>query len=60
MAQCACDLVQALETAMEAAQHPPKGGLLATLSLLGKPESQQSLYFLLKVGEALSRARSGR
>ncbi len=61
MAQCATDLVQALETASaEVAQNPPKGGLMATVSLMGKPESQQSLYFLLKMGEALSNARKGR
>ena len=61
MAQCACDLVDAFETASaETAKNPPKGGLMSTVSLLGKPESQQSLYFLLKIGEALSNARSGR
>lgn len=61
MAQCAVDLVEALEIAKtETAQNPPKGGLLATVSLMSKPESQQSLYFLLKMGEALSRGRGGR
>ena len=60
MAQCATDLVQALETAgEEVAKNPPKGGLMSTVSLMSQPESQQSLYFLLKMGEALSKARSG-
>ena len=61
MAQCATDLVQALETATaEVAKNPSKGGLMSTVSLLSKPESQQSLYFLLKLGEALSNARNER
>ena len=59
--QCVGDLVSALESASEAVgDNPQKGGLMATLSLLGRPESQQSLYFLLKMGEALSIARSKR
>jgi uncharacterized protein YjgD (DUF1641 family) len=61
LAQCCTDLVQALETAtVESKNNPPKGGMLATLSLLGKPELQQSLYFLLKMGESFSRTRCGR
>jgi uncharacterized protein YjgD (DUF1641 family) len=60
MARCSTDLIEAFETAkVETAQNRPKGGLLATMSLLGKPESLRSLYFLLKVGESLSRARNG-
>ena len=59
--QCVGDVMGALESASEAAAgNPQKGGLMATLSLLGKPESQRSLYFLLKMGEALSAARSKR
>lgn len=45
---------EALEVAAaEAADVPAKGGLFATLTLLSKPEAQQSLMFLLKFGEKL-------
>jgi len=61
MQNCASDVLQALETATaETEKNDSQGGLFATMSLLGKPESQQSLYFLLKVGEALRSARSAR
>jgi uncharacterized protein YjgD (DUF1641 family) len=61
LAECAQDLVQALNSAArETAQHEAKGGMWATLAMLGKPETQQSLYFLLKMGEALRRSQEGR
>ncbi len=45
---------EALEVAAaEAANVPAKGGLLAALALLSKPEAQQSLAFLLRFGENL-------
>jgi uncharacterized protein YjgD (DUF1641 family) len=46
------------EAAAETSGPPPKGGLLATLSLLGQPETQRSLQFLLSVAGKL-RERSG-
>jgi uncharacterized protein YjgD (DUF1641 family) len=33
----------------------PKGGVLSTLSLLSKPESQKSLMFLLSLGQNLQK-----
>lgn len=54
MTQCADDVLCSLETAAaETAKAPASGGVFATLSMLSKPESQQSLQFLLKFGEAL-------
>ena len=48
----------ALDDAAEGAKAaPPRGGLMAILSMLSKPESQQSLAFLLSFGEKL-RART--
>jgi uncharacterized protein YjgD (DUF1641 family) len=41
------------EAAEEVSRQPPGGGVLATLSLLAKPESQRSLAFLLAFGEKL-------
>jgi uncharacterized protein YjgD (DUF1641 family) len=41
------------EAAAEAARSTPRGGLLATLSLLARPETQRSLGFLLNFGEKL-------
>jgi uncharacterized protein YjgD (DUF1641 family) len=46
------------EAAAETSGPPPKGGLMATLALLGQPETQQSLRFLLAVAAKL-RERSG-
>jgi uncharacterized protein YjgD (DUF1641 family) len=43
------------EAAEETARAAPKGGILATLSLLARPEAQQSLMFLLRFGEKLQR-----
>jgi uncharacterized protein YjgD (DUF1641 family) len=46
----------AVETAQGAA---PKGGLLNTLSLLSKPETQRSLAFLLSVSQKLQQRAAG-
>ncbi len=46
------------EAAAESNAIQPKGGLLATLSLLGQPETQRSLRFMLSVAGKL-RERSG-
>jgi uncharacterized protein YjgD (DUF1641 family) len=43
------------EAAEETARAAPKGGILAALSLLAKPETQRSLTFLLRFGEKLHR-----
>lgn len=45
------------EAADETAAKPPSGGMLATLSMLNRPEAQRSLQFLLAFGEKLQ-ARS--
>ena len=60
MVQTAGDILQSLESAAtETAKAPASGGLLAMVSLLSKPESQQTLQFLLKFGEGLQKAQSG-
>jgi len=41
------------EAAEETAQASPKGGLMSTISLLSKPESQKSLAFLLSFSQKL-------
>ncbi len=47
------------EAAQESAKAPtPKGGMMSTLSLLGKPETQRSLAFLLAFSAKLQ-GRSG-
>ena len=38
---------------------PPKGGMMATLSLLSKPETQRSLAFLLAFSAKLQRRSGG-
>lgn len=44
------------EAAQESLKAPaPKGGLFNTLALLGKPETQRSLTFLLDFGQRLQR-----
>jgi uncharacterized protein YjgD (DUF1641 family) len=43
------------EAAEESARTRPRGGILATLSLLARPEWQRSLMFLLSFGEKLQR-----
>jgi uncharacterized protein YjgD (DUF1641 family) len=47
------------EAAEETARVPARGGILATLSLLAKPEAQQTLTFLLRFGEKLQRRTVG-
>jgi uncharacterized protein YjgD (DUF1641 family) len=48
------------EAAQESAQAgPAKGGMMATLSLLSKPETQRSLAFLLAFSAKLERRSSG-
>jgi uncharacterized protein YjgD (DUF1641 family) len=59
VAQCADNVMMSLEqAAKESAQAPQSGGVWSTISLLAKPESQQSLQFLLKFGEVLRRAQT--
>lgn len=41
------------EAAEETARKPAKGGMLATVSMLSKPEAQKSLAFLLAFSEKL-------
>ena len=54
MAAAAENAVQALnEAAGEAPRHAPRGGILAGLTFLGKPETQRALGFLLAFGEKL-------
>lgn len=47
------------EAAAQTAQTIPRGGLLATISMLSKPEAQRSLAFLLSFGEKLQRLSAG-
>jgi uncharacterized protein YjgD (DUF1641 family) len=47
------------EAAETAKQAPPRGGVMAMLSLLSKPDSQRSLAFLLAFGEKLQRQTAG-
>jgi uncharacterized protein YjgD (DUF1641 family) len=50
----------AFEAAVEeTAQVKSRGGLLAMLALLSKPEAQRSLAFLLAFGEKLQRGATG-
>ena len=57
MTRCADDLLCSLDSAaQETAKAPASGGVFAMLSLMSKPESQQTLRFLLKFGEALHRS----
>jgi uncharacterized protein YjgD (DUF1641 family) len=53
-----CDLVTHACKAMneaseESSKVPVRGGLMATISLLSKPETQRSLYFLINFAEKL-------
>jgi uncharacterized protein YjgD (DUF1641 family) len=58
MAACADDVLRSLEGAVAATPKEPKsGGVFSTLALLSKPESQQSLQFLLNFGNALRRSQ---
>ncbi|MBV8334460.1 MAG: hypothetical protein JO358_03220 [Alphaproteobacteria bacterium] len=47
------------EAAEEAARSPPRGGLVAMLALLARPETQRSLGFLLNFGEKLRGRTAG-
>lgn len=48
------------ESAAEVAQNPAKGGLMGTIALLTKPETQRSLQFLLSfAGKLQSHAEQG-
>jgi uncharacterized protein YjgD (DUF1641 family) len=47
------------EAAEETARTAPRGGILATLSLLSRPEAQRSLMFLLRFGEKLQQRTAG-
>ena len=47
------------EAAQDVAKKPAKGGMMATLSLLSKPETQQSLQFLLSFAGKLKAKTSG-
>jgi uncharacterized protein YjgD (DUF1641 family) len=46
------------EAAEETAKSAPKGGLMATASMLSKPETQRSLAFLLNFSEKLQQRAS--
>ena len=60
MATLAGNARQALDdAAAETAQTVPRGGLLATISMLSKPEAQRSLAFLLSFGAKLQRGATG-
>ncbi len=60
IATLASNTRQALdEAAAETAQTAPRGGLLATITMLSKPEAQRSLAFLLSFGEKLQRSSVG-
>ena len=47
------------EAAEETAKAAPRGGLVAALSLLSKPETQRSLAFLLNFSDKLHRRTTG-
>jgi uncharacterized protein YjgD (DUF1641 family) len=47
------------DAAAEAERMPTRSGLLATLSLLSKPEAQRSLMFLLSFGARLQQRAAG-
>ncbi|HVC57155.1 MAG TPA: DUF1641 domain-containing protein [Stellaceae bacterium] len=60
MADLADNTREALEeAAAESAQATPRGGLFAMLSLLGQPEAQRSLGFLLSFSEKFQRRMTG-
>lgn len=47
------------EAAAEAATAPARGGMLATLSMLSKPETQRNLQFLMSFSQALRERTAG-
>jgi len=58
MAELADNLRLSVEqAAAEADNRPVKGGLVSTLSLLSKPETQRSLQFFMLMGESLQENR---
>ena len=58
MLQCADDMLGALESASaQSSSEAAKGGMLATLSLLSKPEAQQTIQFLLNFGAHFRKAQ---
>jgi uncharacterized protein YjgD (DUF1641 family) len=60
MASLADNVRESMDAAAaETAAAPARGGLFATISLLSKPESQQSLQFLLSFGQKLRAAQTG-
>lgn len=60
MGTLADNVCQALdESAFEASQSTPRGGLFGTLAQLAKPETQRTLLFLLNFGEKLQQRTVG-
>jgi uncharacterized protein YjgD (DUF1641 family) len=60
MGTLADNMRQALdEAAEETGRKASRGGIFATLSMLGRPEAQQSLMFLLSFGQKLQRRTIG-
>jgi len=58
MAELADNLRLSVEqAAVKAEGRPAKGGLVSTLSLLSKPETQRSLQFFMLMGESLQENR---
>jgi uncharacterized protein YjgD (DUF1641 family) len=58
MLECADDLLSSLDkAATQSAAEPAKGGIMPMISMLSKPEAQQTLQFLLKFGAELNKAR---
>ena len=47
------------DAARETARQPPRGGVMATFSLLSKPETRQGLMFLLSFAEKLQQRTAG-
>lgn len=58
MLQAADDVLSALDKAStHDAAEPAKGGIMAMIAMLSKPEAQQTLQFLLKFGAELNKSR---
>jgi uncharacterized protein YjgD (DUF1641 family) len=58
MLECADDVLSSLDKAAnQGAAEPAKGGIMATIAMLSKPETQQTLQFLLKFGAELHKSR---
>jgi len=57
MVTLADDVLKSLDTAaVESAKAPARGGMFAAMTMLSKPEMQQSIQFMLKFGDALRRS----